>query len=66
MRPSATFLVGFTSLYTDFNVKNSRRFFRENPTDLLSMCIDNNVADVFICNLDDVILSVDGAATMLA
>ncbi len=30
------------------------------------MCINNNVTAVFMPNLDDVILSVDGAATMLA
>ncbi len=41
-------------------------FFWENPTDVLSMCINNNVAAVFIPNLDDVIWSVDGAATMSA
>ncbi len=30
------------------------------------MCINNNIAAVFMPNLDDVILSADGAATMLA
>ncbi len=30
------------------------------------MCINNNVTVVFMPNLDCVILSVDGAATMLA
>ncbi len=30
------------------------------------MCINNNVAVVFMPHLDDVILSVDGAATVLA
>ncbi len=34
--------------------------------DVLSMCTNNNVTAVFIPNLDNVILSVDGAATMLA
>ncbi len=34
--------------------------------DVLSMCINNNVAAVFIPNLNYVILSVYGAATMLA
>ncbi len=66
MRPSTTFLVASISLQTDFNVKNSERFFRENPTDVLSMCINSNIVAVFIPNLNDVILSVDGAATMLA
>ncbi len=28
------------------------------------MCINNNVASIFISNLDDIILSVGGAATM--
>ncbi len=39
--------------------------FPGSPTDVLSICINNNVTAVFISNLDDVILSVDGAATML-
>ncbi len=30
------------------------------------MCINNNVAALFMPNLDDVILSVDGATTQLA
>ncbi len=30
------------------------------------MCINNNIAAIFMPNLDDVILSVNGAATMLA
>ncbi len=34
--------------------------------DVLSMCINNNVAAVFIPNLDYIVLSVEGAVTMLA
>ncbi len=30
------------------------------------MCLNNDVAAVFMPNLDDVILNADGAATMLA
>ncbi len=41
-------------------------FFWENPTDVLSICINNNIAATFIPNLDNIILSVDGAATILA
>ncbi len=66
MRRSATFLIASISLETDFNVKNSGQFFREIPTDVLSMYINSNVAAVFIPNLGDVILSVDGTATLLA
>ncbi len=43
-------------------MKNSGQFFRQNPTDVLFMYTNNHV--VFIPNLDDVILSVDGAATV--
>ncbi len=32
MRPSTTFLVASISLQTDFNLKNSGRFFWESPT----------------------------------
>ncbi len=38
----------------------------EKSNDVLSLCINNEVVAVFIPNLDDVILIVDGAATMLA
>ncbi len=34
--------------------------------DVLSLCINNDVTAIFIPNLDDIILSVDGAATVLA
>ncbi len=37
--------------------------FQENPTDVLSMCINNNIIAIFIPNLDYIILNV---ATMLA
>ncbi len=33
---------------------------------MLSTCINNNVVAVFIPNLDYIILSVDGAATVIA
>ncbi len=70
MRPSLTFTAHCNTLYTDFYVKDSGWFCAlPLPPAFVFPLISSATAltvCIFVQNLDDIILSVDGLATMLA